>query len=421
MLAERAARDFLQRLEGGEAASAFRLHLTDRARAGQTAQVLSTSTGTDSQIQNATLLGFRRSTAASYEARVLLRWAGTDSGGSVIQTMTLRFALQRGLWLIDDISFGDRQASTPTPTRRPSTSQPVSRLEGRLVFQVSSGGDIYVINADGTGLRRLADGLDPAWAPSPPGGSTGKDRIAFARWRAPWGIYVINPDGSGEERVVDGNRIKEIAWSPDASRITFAINYGSTEPMEICFFGFCLSIPAFSTGQIWTANLITGELLSLPLDDGTVHAPTWSLTGERIVYAGDRGLAWIDLDSMETGRFGGGSVWDTSPAFSPNGRQIVFMGRVHDRWEIFLMNAGGSGRKQLTHGVSEAEGSSSNVAPAWSPDGRQIAFLSNRDGPWRIYVMGADGSQQRSLFGNRLDRLGIRYEWASERVISWSH
>jgi hypothetical protein len=34
--------------------------------------------------------------------------------------------------------------------------------------------------------------------------------------------------------------------------------------------------------------------------------------------------------------------------------------------------------------------------------------------------MAADGSRQRSLFGDRLDHLGLRYEWASERVISWT-
>jgi Tol biopolymer transport system component len=335
--------------------------------------------------------------------------------------MTLRLAQQRGLWLIDDITLGDRKDSTPTPTKRPSVGQPASRPEGRLVFQVSSGGDMYVMRADGTGLRRLADGLDPAWSPAPPEGSAGRNQIAFVRWRAPWGVYVIHPDGSGEERVVDGNRLKEVAWSPDGSRLALTINYGSSEPTEICFFGFCFTIPAFSVGQIWTADLESGKLLSLPLDDRAVHAPTWSPVGERIVYAGDRGLAWIDVDTMERGRFESGSVWDTSPAFSPDGQQIAFMGRVHDRWEVFCMNADGSARKQLTYSDAGRGKPVSSVAPTWSPDGRHIAFLSNRDGPWRIYVMDADGSDQRPLVGDKLDHLGIRYEWASERVISWGH
>jgi TolB protein len=150
-----------------------------------------------------------------------------------------------------------------------------------------------------------------------------------------------------------------------------------------------------------------------------VHAPTWSPSGEHIVYAGDRGLAWIDLDGMETGRFAGGSAWDGSPVYSPDGKQIAFMGRVHDRWEIFVMNADGRGRRQLTRSDPRLKEPPSNVAPVWSPDGEQIAFLSNRDDAWRIYVMNADGSRQRPMFGEQLEDIQIAYDWASERVISW--
>ena len=39
------------------------------------------------------------------------------------------------------------------------------------------------------------------------------------------------------------------------------------------------------------------------------------------------------------------------------------------------------------------------VAPAWSPDGRKIAFVSDRDGTYEVYVMNADGSGQRRLRG----------------------
>ena len=36
-------------------------------------------------------------------------------------------------------------------------------------------------------------------------------------------------------------------------------------------------------------------------------------------------------------------------------------------------------------------------APAWSPDGRTIVFVSGRDGNSEIYVMDADGSEPRNL------------------------
>ncbi len=407
LLVERTVADFLARLAAGDAADAFRLHLTEQAQQQYGATLLP-------QFTSATLLELRRPVVSGYEARVLLRWAEADGAGAASQTMTLQIVPERGLWQIGTITLGDRLAAMPAPTRRPAANRPAPGLTGRLAFQASSGGDIYTINADGSGLRRLADGLDPAWSPD-------GTEIAFSRWRSPWGIYLIQPDGSGEERPVDGNLLKEPAWSADGSRLAFSINHSFGGGGEVCFFGYCFTLPPTSVGQIWIADLSTGEFLSLPLDDKAPHSPAWDPARDRIAYAGDRGLAWIELgEQISTGRFAGSSAWDGSPSFSPNGSRIAFMGRVHTHWEIFVMNANGSGRAQLTHSDPDLDQPPSNVAPAWSPDDKYIAFLSNRDGPWRIYVMNADGSGQRPMFGDQLDLLGLRYEWASERVISWT-
>jgi Tol biopolymer transport system component len=422
-LAKLTVQGFLDRLATGNATGASDLYLTDRAKEGQAAQLLSRIAGSEARLAGVALLQFLWTSDTSYEAQAELSWAASDGSNPTSQTMTLYLTYEQGLWRIDDVALGRLQPKSPGAPAPATTSKPGSgtsrqpdQLAGKLVFQASSGGDIYVIQADGSGLRRLTDGLDPAWSPD------GR-HIAFTRWRHPWGVYLIDAESadpsSSEMRVVDAIQLKEVAWSPDGSRIAFTINFSSSESFTICFFGFCFTIPPFSFGQIWTADLDTGYLLSLPLDDEAVHAPAWSPAGERIVYAGDRGLAWIDLDDMDKGHFEGGSVWDTSPTFSPDGRRIAFMGRVHNRWEIFAMDADGGGRQQLTQSDPKLKAPPSNVAPAWSPDGRQIAFLSNRDGPWRIYVMNADGSRQRPMFGDRLDGLGIRYEWATERVISW--
>ncbi len=405
---------FLDRLAAGYATSASELYLTDDAKAGEPARMISQFAEPEAQPVNATLSELLRTSDTSYEAQAELRWAGDNGKGPATQTITLVLRYQGGLWLIDEITLGRLQAASPTPTGTPPASRRSQHpaLDGKLVFQTRSGGELYTINADGNGLRRVTDGLDPAWSPD-------GTQIAFTRWRHPWGIYLVEPDGSGEKRVVDGIRLKEVAWSPDGSKLAFTMNYGSSEPVEICFFGRCFTLPPYSIGQMWVAGLETGDLLSLPLDDKAVHAPAWSPAGDRIVFAGDHGLTWIDLQDMERGRLPG-SVWDTSPVFSPDGQRIAFMGRVHNRWEIFMMNADGSGRTQLTFSDPKLEEPPSNVAPAWSPGGKHIAFLSNRDGPWRIYVMKADGSQQHPMFGDRLDGLAFRYEWASERVLSWS-
>ena len=77
---------------------------------------------------------------------------------------------------------------------------------------------------------------------------------------------------------------------------------------------------------------------------------------------------------------------ETSPAWSPNGRWIVYrqMHSVQD-WEIYVMNADGSNQRNVTNHPAL------DSSPSWSPDGR-IGFTSGRNGNWNIYVMDADGS-----------------------------
>jgi TolB protein len=60
--------------------------------------------------------------------------------------------------------------------------------------------------------------------------------------------------------------------------------------------------------------------------------------------------------------------------------------------EIFLMNADGTNRRQLT----QTQGNS--FSPAWSPDGRRIAFASTREAMLpQIFIMNANGSGARRV------------------------
>jgi Tol biopolymer transport system component len=78
-------------------------------------------------------------------------------------------------------------------------------------------------------------------------------------------------------------------------------------------------------------------------------------------------------------------------AYSPDGLKVVLSNNTDGDYDIFVMNADGTGQRQLTHN------SSNDQQPAWSPDGKQIAFTSNRDGDFDIYVMNADGSNPVNL------------------------
>ena len=77
------------------------------------------------------------------------------------------------------------------------------------------------------------------------------------------------------------------------------------------------------------------------------------------------------------------------PSWSPDGRKIVFVSERDGNFEVYVMNADGSGQQSLTRHPGH------DSAPSWSSDGRKIAFTTKRDGNFEVYVMNADGSEQR--------------------------
>ena len=75
---------------------------------------------------------------------------------------------------------------------------------------------------------------------------------------------------------------------------------------------------------------------------------------------------------------------------------IAFYTDRDGNFEIYVMNANGTGQAPLTNNAGESE----SFDPAWSPDGTRIAFGSNRDGNAEIYVMNANGTGQTRLTNN---------------------
>lgn len=94
-----------------------------------------------------------------------------------------------------------------------------------------------------------------------------------------------------------------------------------------------------------------------------------------------------------------------APAWSPDGRTIVFVNWRDGNGEVYAMDANGSEPRNLTQNPAK------DVRPAWSPDGRRIAFVSRRDGNSEVYVMKADGSGKRNLTRDR----------ANDDYPTWSH
>jgi acylaminoacyl-peptidase len=87
----------------------------------------------------------------------------------------------------------------------------------------------------------------------------------------------------------------------------------------------------------------------------------------------------------------------TDPQISPDGKRIVYVRMFSDIMtdkrcsNLWIINADGSGHRPLT------TGSFNDSSPRWSPDGSQLIYISTRDGAPQIYRRWLDSGQTAQL------------------------
>ena len=143
----------------------------------------------------------------------------------------------------------------------------------KIAFANDRTGNLYVMNADGSGVTQIATGVGyaawPAWSPD-------GNRLAFNCADAAGAkndICAINVDGTGFARLTnDPAEDNQPAWSPDGTTIAF-------------------STSRFGDPELVLMNAIDGSGLRR-LSPGTIgYVPRWSADGQRLLFQS------IDLDS----------------------------------------------------------------------------------------------------------------------------
>jgi len=251
-----------------------------------------------------------------------------------------------------------------------------------IVFGSSREGmqQIYVVNPDGTGVRRLTYSVDYAQFPelSPDG-----TMIAFQGYVNREGsLWVMDGDGSNLRRILpEGSEAVCLTWAPDSKSIAF------TRP----------------DGFLYSMRLDGTEVALVMEATGYLRFPSWSPDGRKIaveqIYSAERRseIFILDLETGERELLCEGM----HPEWSPDGTQVVYDYPSDCGWSIFTVAADGSNRTSLTCGAMD-------MYPTWSPDGKQIVFDScfTRCG---LHIMDSTGGNLRSLSLELAEATGREY------------
>ncbi len=255
---------------------------------------------------------------------------------------------------------------------------------------------LWIADLDGGNPRQLTSGMHrdtaPAWAPdgqsiafvsNRPGrtredadGTTpGPDRKPLNQ------VWTIAPDG-GEARQATAHPggASSPAWSPDSRRIAFV---ASDEPDSDDSFSAPITIG--DTG---------GETI--------VHDIRYRFDGKGFLKTYSHIWA-VEIESGDEVRLTNADANDSSPAWSPDGRHIAFLGNRRDdrrqRPAQSVQIVPASGGEART--VAPTDASFGSVT--WSPDSTRLAFVGHEDaltGGARnntVWTVKSDGSDLRNL------------------------
>jgi TolB protein len=130
-----------------------------------------------------------------------------------------------------------------------------------------------------------------------------------------------------------------------------------------------------------------------------VLAPRFSDDGQRVLYTSyETGMPRVHVLEVGTVQSrilqGQDGVMSFAPRFAPNGQTVVYSLTQGSNTDIWAMDIGGGGTRQLTSAPSI------ETAPSYSPDGSRIVFESDRSGTQQLYIMSANGGEAtRISFG----------------------
>lgn len=284
------------------------------------------------------------------------------------------------------------EAPTISPTQQVNIPSPSSgdAPTGHIVFtcqvfKVQSSDQICIMNADGSGYKRLT--TDDSRRHFYPSLSPDGKSVLYSSFREE-NIYEIYEMQISDGKVTQLTNKLGVANAPEVS----------PDGGSITFMRWTVSS---DQNQIWVMKRSGGDPNNIPKIIG--WDPTWSPDSKYILFAsnmdGTNQLYTININGKNLKRITNLPALRGRSDWSPDGQKIVtYSGEAWHR-EVYIMNADGSNLQQLSPTGGNAQG------PSFSPDGKWVAFTAYYDNygddhGCEIYISRLDGSDLRRLTNN---------------------
>jgi Tol biopolymer transport system component len=291
-------------------------------------------------------------------------------------------------------------------------AEPAKMESGLIAFDRTQGTDgvsrIFTMNASGGALQAITAASDssshPDWSPD---GTS----MVFERRRSgghsPYGteLYSVNVDGTGLRRLADCRENcvgdGQPVYSPDGGRVAFIRSYG---PLVEGVYPDRRSVVAVNADGSGLQEILSFDVLR---DRRIPQDPQWSPDGRKLsltvytdasTYGLDVGVFTVNVDGSELRRLVPFTSFDAD--WAPDAKRIAFTiaygASSPDGVDVYTARSNGAQLRRLTRNGRRL----TSLSPTWSPDGTRIAFVRmgrGERGFSDLYSMRANGSGLRRL------------------------